>query len=161
MKQFIKNLHNMNPFISSREIIEKLNKKFNLKVSRPTISRFLSSLELLTNLALKKPLLRPVNIKQRFEICKNFLGMKNETLKRIIFLDEVKINLFTSDGARYVRHYPGERHNSKKIVPTVKHGGGCVMVWGCISYQSVGRLVFIENIMTGAAYKQILAKNLR
>ncbi|ORD95392.1 TCB1 [Hepatospora eriocheir] len=32
---------------------------------------------------------------------------------------------------------------------------------GCISYQGVGRLVFIENTMTGAAYKQILAKNLR
>ncbi|ORD98240.1 hypothetical protein A0H76_56 [Hepatospora eriocheir] len=72
MKQFIKNLHNMNPFISSREIIEKLNKEFNLKVSRPTISRFLNSLGLITNLALKKPLLKPVNIKKRFEICKNF-----------------------------------------------------------------------------------------
>ncbi|ORD99718.1 hypothetical protein A0H76_319 [Hepatospora eriocheir] len=54
MKQFIKNLHNMNSFISSREIIEKLNKEFNLKVSRPTISRFLNSLGLITNLALKK-----------------------------------------------------------------------------------------------------------
>ncbi|ORD98241.1 hypothetical protein A0H76_57 [Hepatospora eriocheir] len=32
---------------------------------------------------------------------------------------------------------------------------------GCISYQDVGRLVFIKNTITGAAYEQILVKNLR
>ncbi|ORE00001.1 hypothetical protein A0H76_2512 [Hepatospora eriocheir] len=121
MKQFIKNLHNMNLFVSSREIIQRLNKEFNLKVSRPTILRFLSSLIFMTNLALKKLLLRPVNIKKRFEICKIFTGMKDETFKRIIFSDEVKINLFTSNGVRYVRYYIKERHNSKNIVPAVKH----------------------------------------
>ncbi|ORD97965.1 TC1A [Hepatospora eriocheir] len=56
--------------------------------------------------------------------------MKDETLKKIIFSDEVKINLFTNDEVRYVRHYPGERHYSKNILPTLKHGGRCVMVWG-------------------------------
>ncbi|ORD95319.1 hypothetical protein A0H76_952 [Hepatospora eriocheir] len=35
------------------------------------------------------------------------------------------------------------------------------MVYGSISYQGVGRLVFIKNTMIGAVYKQILAKNLR
>ncbi|ORD96245.1 hypothetical protein HERIO_1814 [Hepatospora eriocheir] len=30
-----------------------------------------------------------------------------------------------------------------------------------ISYQGVGRLVFIEDTMTEAAFKQILSKNLR
>ncbi|ORD95930.1 TCB1 [Hepatospora eriocheir] len=87
--------------------------------------------------------------------------MKDETLKKIIFSDEVIINLFTSNGVRYVRYYIRERHNSKNIVPTVKHERGCVIVRGCISYQGVGRLVFIENTMTGVVYKQILAKNLR
>ncbi|ORD92796.1 hypothetical protein A0H76_2875 [Hepatospora eriocheir] len=56
--------------------------------------------------------------------------MKDETLKKIIFSDGVKINLFTNDEVRYFRHYPGERHYSKNIVLTVKHGRGCVMVWG-------------------------------
>ncbi|ORD96499.1 TCB1 [Hepatospora eriocheir] len=87
--------------------------------------------------------------------------MKDETLKKIIFSDEVKLKFFTGDGARYVRYYPGERHNSKNIVPVVKHGGKCVMVYGSISYQGVDRLVFIKNTMIGAVYKQILAKKLR
>ncbi|ORD99717.1 TCB1 [Hepatospora eriocheir] len=56
--------------------------------------------------------------------------MKDKTLKKIIFSNEVKINLFTNDEVRYVRHYPGEKHYSKNIVSTVKHGGGYVMVWG-------------------------------
>ncbi|ORD96289.1 TCB2 [Hepatospora eriocheir] len=35
------------------------------------------------------------------------------------------------------------------------------MVWGCISYGGVIRIVFIEETMTAAVYKQLLANNLR
>ncbi|ORD97862.1 TC1A [Hepatospora eriocheir] len=35
------------------------------------------------------------------------------------------------------------------------------MVWKCISYAGVGRIVFIEETMTTAMYKQLLANNLR
>jgi len=31
--------------------------------------------------------------------------------------------------------------------PTVKHGGGSVMVWGCMSASGVGELVFIDGNM--------------
>ncbi|ORD96963.1 TC1A [Hepatospora eriocheir] len=35
------------------------------------------------------------------------------------------------------------------------------MVWGCISYSGVGRIVFIEETLNAAMYKQILIQNLR
>ncbi|XP_029655155.1 uncharacterized protein LOC115228811 [Octopus sinensis] len=41
-----------------------------------------------------------------------------------------------------------------------KFGGGSVLAWGCISSNGVGRLVFIDGIMTAAHYVQILAQNL-
>ncbi|ORD97867.1 hypothetical protein HERIO_264 [Hepatospora eriocheir] len=75
--------------------------------------------------------------------------MNDEIHKKIFFSDKVEINLFISDGARYVRYYPGEIHNSKNTVPTVKHGRGCVMVFWCILYQGVVELIFIENTMKG------------
>ncbi|KAI5152420.1 hypothetical protein ENBRE01_2817 [Enteropsectra breve] len=34
------------------------------------------------------------------------------------------------------------------------------MVWGCFSYEGVGRLAFIDGIMDAVQYKRILAENL-
>jgi hypothetical protein len=47
------------------------------------------------------------------------------------------------------------------MTPTVKHGGGNVMAWGCVSYNGVGRLVFIEDIMDKYGYGNVLVNNIR
>ncbi len=39
-----------------------------------------------------------------------------------------KINLFGSDGVKRVWRQPGEEYKDKCVLPTVKHGGGSVMV---------------------------------
>uniref|UniRef100_A0AAZ3RF01 Uncharacterized protein n=1 Tax=Oncorhynchus tshawytscha TaxID=74940 RepID=A0AAZ3RF01_ONCTS len=45
-------------------------------------------------------------------------------------------------------------------IPTVKHGGGSIMPWGCVSAAGTGRLVRIEGKMNGAEYREILDENL-
>ncbi len=45
-------------------------------------------------------------------------------------------------------------------IPTVKHGGGNIMLWGCFSAKGTGRLHRIEERMDGAMYREILANNL-
>jgi transposase len=42
------------------------------------------------------------------------------------------------------------------LAPTVKHGGGRIMVWGCFHASGVGVLKRIEGIMDGEAYYRIL-----
>ncbi|ORD98244.1 TCB1 [Hepatospora eriocheir] len=73
----------------------------------------------------------------------------------------MQIYLFNSDGIKYVRYFLGDRYKPENTIPTVKHGGGSIMVWGCVSYSCVGRIVFIVKTMNAAMYKQILAQNLR
>uniref|UniRef100_A0A8K9Y355 Endonuclease/exonuclease/phosphatase domain-containing protein n=1 Tax=Oncorhynchus mykiss TaxID=8022 RepID=A0A8K9Y355_ONCMY len=55
-----------------------------------------------------------------------------------------------------------KRHIWRKpgTIPTVKHGGSRIMLWGCLSAVGNGRLVRIEENMYGAKYREILDENL-
>ena len=46
------------------------------------------------------------------------------------------------------------------MVPTVKHGGGSVLMWGCMSAAGVGELHFIDGIMNSQMYCSILKEKM-
>ena len=72
---------------------------------------------------------------------------------KMIWSDETKIELFGLNVNGHVWRKPG-------TIPTVKHGGGSIMLWGCFSVAETGRLVRIEGKMDGGKYREILDKNL-
>ncbi|GFX72274.1 transposable element Tcb2 transposase [Trichonephila clavipes] len=47
----------------------------------------------------------------------------------------------------------------KNVLPTLKHGGGNVMVWGCVAHNGAGKS-FIDNKMNALAYIDVLRRNL-
>ena len=57
---------------------------------------------------------------------------------KILWSDERKIELFGLNAKRYVWRKPG-------TIPTVKHGGGSIMLWGYFSAAGTGRLVRIKD----------------
>ncbi|KAI4903222.1 hypothetical protein NFI96_021620 [Prochilodus magdalenae] len=54
----------------------------------------------------------------------------------------------------------GEEYKDKCALPTVKHGGGSVMVWGCLSAAGCGKLQLIKGTMNTNMYCDILKQNL-
>ncbi len=50
--------------------------------------------------------------------------------------------------------------STKTSVSTVKHGGGSVMVWGCMSAAGTGELQFIEGTMNANTYCDILKQSM-
>jgi len=77
--------------------------------------------------------------------------------KKILWTDESK---FGSDGIIKVWIKPNEEYNKNCILPTVKHGGGSIMVWGLMSYSGAGGLAVIDEIMTKIVYVRPLKENL-
>ncbi len=49
--------------------------------------------------------------------------------------------------------------HGKNLIPTVKHGGGSVMVWGYFAASGAGRLAIIEGTVNSALYQRILQEN--
>ena len=48
----------------------------------------------------------------------------------------------------------------REIDPTVKYGGGNIMVWGCMGWNGVGIMVEVEGRMKADQYVQILEQGL-
>ncbi len=55
---------------------------------------------------------------------------------------------------------PGEEYKDKFVLPTVKHGGGSVVVWGCMSAAGTWELQFIEGTMNANMYCDILKQSM-
>ena len=81
----------------------------------------------------------------------------DEYLEHILSSNETKINLLGSHGVQHVWREPGQDYHSECIVQTVRHGGGSVVIWGCMSAKGVGEMTFIDGTMNACGYTQILA----
>ena len=87
--------------------------------------------------------------------------VKIQTSGTLLFTNESKFNLFNSDGRIMVWRKPNTELQPQNIQRTVKHGGGGIMVWGCMAASGVGKLHFIEGTMHRFGYLDILKKNLQ
>ena len=102
--------------------------------------------------AKKKPLLSEKARTKRLDRGKQH---RDYDWSKVVFSDESRFCLI-SDRPVYVRRRSGEEYLPQCLNPTVKHGGGGIMVWGCISSKGVGRLHRVEGTINAAHYIKIL-----
>lgn len=55
-----------------------------------------------------------------------------------------------------MRQRVGEAYLESCLQPSIKHGGGSIQVWGCITSEGVGDLIKIDEKLTAQKYKDIL-----
>lgn len=150
-----------NPRLSAPKIVEEVRIECKKQISASTIRRTIKAYGYNGRVARKKPFINMRNRKIRVNFAKEHKNKDASWWDDVIFADESKFNLFGSDRRVMVWRKPNEELKGKNLKPTVKHGGGHVMVWGCISAKGMGNLVFIDGIMNKEQYLRILRENLR
>ncbi|KAI4900260.1 hypothetical protein NFI96_002266 [Prochilodus magdalenae] len=80
---------------------------------------------------------------------------------KMLWTDETKIELFGHNKGRYAWRKKTTALQEKHLLPTVKFGGGSVMLWGCVASAGTGNLVKVEGRMDSNQYQQILETNVQ
>ncbi|GFW91814.1 transposable element Tc1 transposase [Trichonephila clavipes] len=80
--------------------------------------------------------------------------------KKVIFPDESKFEIFTPPSIRKIWRKNKTALEPKNVLPTLKYGGGNVMVWGYVAHNGVGNLAFIDFKMNALTYIDVLRHNL-
>ena len=86
----------------------------------------------------KKPFLSKAHKQARLRWAKAHQHWTVDDWRRVIFSDETKINLWNSDGIQYCLRKQDTPLQPFHIEETVKHGGGSLMFWGCMTSKGLG-----------------------
>ncbi len=90
--------------------------------------------------------------------CTAHLKFANDSEKnwmKVLWSDETKIQLFGINSTRHVWRRRNAVYDPKNTIPTVKHGGGNIVLWGCFSPKGTGQLHRIKGwTMDRAMYRQ-------
>ncbi|KAL0150322.1 hypothetical protein M9458_054430, partial [Cirrhinus mrigala] len=108
-----------NPKITVAEL-QRCSREMGESCRKSTITAALHQSGLYGRAARRKPLLSARHMKARMD--------SKMVRNKILWSDETKIELFGLNSKWYVWRKPGTAHHLSNTVPTVKHGGGSIML---------------------------------
>ncbi|MCJ8733481.1 hypothetical protein PDJAM_G00223940 [Pangasius djambal] len=148
-----------NPRTTRGDLVNDLQRA-GTKVTKATISNTLHRQGLKSCSVRRVPLLKPVHVQAHLKFAREHLDDPEEDWENVIWSDETKIELFGKNSTCRVWRRKNAELHPKNTIPTVKHGGGNIMLWVCFSAKGPGRLILVKERMNGAMYHEILSENL-
>lgn len=156
--RFLRRQVDKNPRITAKDLRHVLAEE-GTDVSVDTVRRTLHAEGFNARTPRRTPLLKPHHKKSRLQYAKTNLTKPQKFWDTVLWTDETKLELFGPMDQRYVWRRKNQAYTEKNTLPTVKHGGGSVMLWGCFASNGTGNLHRVDGIMDSTKYQDILAKN--
>jgi len=146
---------------TAKDVHKKLE-ELGYPVSYQSAINTLKSLGFHAAIKKKKPFLSQKHRKHRLAWAKKYQHWTVDDWRLVVFSDETKINVWGSDGCKYYWSASGDPLKPHHIELTVKHGGGSLMMWGCITAEGPGYACqVLDGTMKSEDYKYILGTTLK
>lgn len=141
---------------TAKEVHLKLQ-QLGYSISYSSTTNVLKSMNFHARIKKKKPLLTKKHMKLRLAWAKKYRNWTVDQWRQVVFSDETKVNIWGSDGCKYYWTRPGDPLQPHHLDITVKHGGGSLMLWGCITSEGPGYACQVyDGNMDSATYQHIL-----
>uniref|UniRef100_A0A9J8B3Q1 Transposase n=1 Tax=Cyprinus carpio carpio TaxID=630221 RepID=A0A9J8B3Q1_CYPCA len=147
-----------NPKISSQDLQQALA-TVDVKMHASTVRKRLQKYNFHGRCARRKPLLSKKNIKARLKFARENVDKDQDFWNNVLWTDESKIELFGHRNRGHVWCKSNTAFQERNLIPTVKHGGGSVLVWGCFAAAGPGQLTVIESTMNSTVYQGVLEEH--
>ena len=73
----------------------------------------------------------------------------------VLWTDQTKVEMF-GHAQQHIWRKPNTAYQHKHRIPTVKLGGGGLMIWACSAATGSGHLAVIESTTNSSVYQSIL-----
>ncbi|KAK3522985.1 hypothetical protein QTP86_010494 [Hemibagrus guttatus] len=147
-----------NPRITTKAILMNLGSAGG-NISRQTVQQTLHTAGFHGRRPRRTPLLQISHTKARLAFANAHLDKEEDFWSSVLWSDETKIVLFGHNDVAFIWRKKGEAFNPKNTIPTVKHGGGNLMFWGCFSAGGPGNLITVNSTMKKEQCIKILNNN--
>ena len=143
------------------QVQKALKNELGISASPSTVRRALLRGGLGSFIRPKKPFLSQKNVKARLAWAIAHVHWTIDDWARVIWSDETKIDRFGSDGKYYAWKRGHENLLPRHVQQTVKHGGGNIKLWSCITWEGPGYIVKIDDVLDKDLYLTILKDDLK
>lgn len=145
---------------TSRDLQNEWALSRNVTCSARTVRNRLVEAGLKSHRARKKPFINERHRKARLLFARDHKDWTVDDWAKVLFSDESNFELMPTPANLLVRRRPGEAYKPDCLAPTVKHGGGSVMIWGCFSMSGTGQMQLCEGRMNQVMYRATLENSL-
>ena len=114
------------------------------------------------NIRPRRPAIRPTLLQRhrvaRLAWCRRHRRFNNRDWAEVLFTDESRFHIDSSDGRVRAYRRVGERNSDACVIQRSQYGGGSVMVWGGITAHGRTPLVVVDGSLTGVRYRDEIVR---
>jgi len=149
------------PFLPATSLAQQLSTQLQKKVSVDTVRRTLGRNGFKARKPAKKPFMGKKHRQDRLSFAKKYADQPSDFWEDVIFSDETPFQVFPTRSGQWTWRRPNERFQPNQLIPTVKHGGGSLQVWGCMSGRGIGFMCKLPEGLDAKLYLDILNDELQ